>query len=199
MRALGLPFWLAGGAGSPDALSLALDAGATGIQVGTLFAYAAESGLDATLKHTVQRAAMRGDVDVFTDGRASPTGYPFKVVQLEGTNSDAALYESRERVCDLGYLRTPYRTETGRIGYRCPAEPIEDYVAKGGRREDAVGRKCLCNALLADIGMPQVRDDGVEERALVTSGDTVGDIAALLVLREDYGGSDVIEYLLSGR
>src|SRR6185312_9898962 len=36
---LGLPFWIAGGAGSPQGLVDALTAGAAGIQVGTLFAY----------------------------------------------------------------------------------------------------------------------------------------------------------------
>ena len=40
----------------------------------------------------------------------------------------------------------------GNIGYRCAAEPVANYVAKGGKAEDTVGRKCLCNALLANIG-----------------------------------------------
>ena len=38
MRAIGAPFWLAGGMGSPEALGYALSEGAAGIQVGTLFA-----------------------------------------------------------------------------------------------------------------------------------------------------------------
>ena len=46
MRSLGVPFWLAGGTGSPNSLADALNAGAAGIQVGTLFAYADESGID---------------------------------------------------------------------------------------------------------------------------------------------------------
>jgi NAD(P)H-dependent flavin oxidoreductase YrpB (nitropropane dioxygenase family) len=49
MRELGLPFWLAGGTGSPEGLRNALACGAAGIQVGTLFAYCAESGLEASL------------------------------------------------------------------------------------------------------------------------------------------------------
>ena len=44
MAALGLPFWLAGGTGSPEGLAEARAAGATGIQLGTLFAYAREFG-----------------------------------------------------------------------------------------------------------------------------------------------------------
>ncbi|MEO5987913.1 MAG: nitronate monooxygenase, partial [Candidatus Eisenbacteria bacterium] len=41
---LGLPFWIAGGAGWPDRLRTALRSGAAGIQVGTLFAFCDESG-----------------------------------------------------------------------------------------------------------------------------------------------------------
>jgi len=41
---LGLPFWVAGGAGHPDHLREARAAGAAGIQAGALFAYCDESG-----------------------------------------------------------------------------------------------------------------------------------------------------------
>lgn len=95
-----------------------------------------------------------------TDALASPTGFPFKVVQLPGTVSEPATYEARTRICDLGYLRQPYRTADGKVGYRCPAEPIEDYVKKGGKIEDTVGRKCICNGLIATVGMGQVRKGG---------------------------------------
>jgi nitronate monooxygenase len=43
VRELGLPFWLAGGTGHPGRLREAQEAGAAGIQVGTLFAYCDES------------------------------------------------------------------------------------------------------------------------------------------------------------
>ena len=39
---------------------------------------------------------------VFTDPLASPTGFPFKVLGLEGTLSEPAVYARRERLCDLG-------------------------------------------------------------------------------------------------
>lgn len=42
--------------------------------------------------------------------RASPTGYPFKVVRWTGSNAARA---SRTRRCDLGYLRTPCRLASG--------------------------------------------------------------------------------------
>jgi len=58
---------------------------------------------------------------------------------------------ARPRICDLGFLREMYRGEDGRIAYRCPAEPRSTYLAKGGKAEDAEGRICLCNALMATL------------------------------------------------
>jgi NAD(P)H-dependent flavin oxidoreductase YrpB (nitropropane dioxygenase family) len=197
LQELGLPFWLAGGTGAPNKLVEALDAGAAGIQVGTLFAYTRESGIRADLKRHVLEQAADGPVEVLTDSRASPTGFPFKVVQLDGTVSAQSVYEARERVCDLGYLRTAYRMESGRLNYRCPAEPVDTYVKKGGELEDTVGRKCLCNALLADIGFGQRRDSGAVEKPLLTSGDDLRKIGEFTQGRLEYSASEVIDYLLS--
>lgn len=198
MQALGLPFWLAGSTGTSEGLQAALDAGAAGIQVGTLFAYADESGLDPILKARVLRKAVReGGVEVRTDLRASPTGFPFKVVDLPGTNAGEVEYQARDRICDLGYLRTAYRMENGRVGYRCPAEPIKTWKAKGGSDEATVGRKCLCNALMADVGHAQVRD-GVVERPLLTSGDELARIGVFLEGRTSYGAEEVLDFLLAG-
>lgn len=198
MAELGLPFWIAGGAGSPDRVREAMEAGAAGVQVGTLFAYAEESGVSTAHKARVLVESRTKPVEVLTDLRASPTGFPFKVVQLEGTVSSEPVYQARERVCDLGYLRTAYRMENGRIGYRCPAEPVDTYVKKGGELEETVGRKCLCNALMADIGYGQVRDGGEVEKPLLTSGDDLVSIQRFANGRESYSAADVIDYLLGG-
>jgi nitronate monooxygenase len=198
MRDLGLPFWLAGGAGSPERLKSALDAGGAGIQVGTLFAYTRESGIRKEYKEAVLRRSKDGPVRVYTDLRASPTGFPFKVVQLDDSVSSEPVYLARERVCDLGYLRTAYRMDDGRLGYRCPAEPIDTYVKKGGDLAETVGRKCLCNALMADVGHGQVRDGGEVERPLLTSGDDLEQISRFASGRIEYSAADVIDYLLSG-
>jgi nitronate monooxygenase len=198
MRELGLPFWVAGGTGSPERLREVLEAGGAGVQVGTLFAYCNESGVRTEHKERVLRQSQTEPVRVYTDLRASPTGFPFKVVQLDGTISSEAVYQARERVCDLGYLRTAYRMEGGRVGYRCAAEPVDTYVKKGGEVDDTVGRKCLCNALMADIGFGQIRDGGEVEKPLLTSGDDLEAIQRFAAGRTQYSAGDVIDYLLSG-
>lgn len=194
VKVLGLPFWLAGGAGRPGRLREAMVAGAAGIQVGTLFAFCDESGFTAEIKASVLHHVARGNVDVFTDPLASPTGFPFKVVRWP---DDPAKGVERERVCDLGYLRNAYQTSEGKRGYRCAGEPVDTYVKKGGMRADTEGRHCLCNALMANIGHGQVRGDGLVEQPLITSGDDLVQMGDLLAGRTQYSAADVIEYLLS--
>jgi NAD(P)H-dependent flavin oxidoreductase YrpB (nitropropane dioxygenase family) len=197
LKELGLPFWLAGGSGSPAKFREARAAGAAGIQVGTLFAYCDEAGFSDEVKETVRRQALNGRLDVVTDAVASPTGFPFKVVQSKGTLSDRIMYEQRERVCDLGYLRVAYERDDGRLDYRCSAEPVETFVKKGGQREATEGRKCLCNALFSAIGQPQVRKDGRVEQPLLTSGDEINSIRHLVGANgTGYSAADVIDYLL---
>lgn len=196
-RELGLPFWLAGGYGSREGLQAALDAGATGIQVGTPFAYCEESGILPEIKARVIAASARGEAGVFTSPVSSPTGFPFKVAQVEGSLSDPQVYEARERICDLGYLRQTYRRDDGTLGYRCASEPVEDYVAKGGAIEDTVGRQCLCNGLIATVGMPQVRKNGAIEPPIVTAGDCVEGVASFLAPgARTYSAADVIATIL---
>lgn len=203
LRGLGLPFWLAGGQASPDALMAALTVGAAGVQVGTAFAFSAESGLADSLKEAVLVAAAAGEqVEVRTDWRASPTGFPFKIVGVAGTLSDPSVVAARPAVCDLGALRAPFRQDDGSIGYRCPAEPAASYVNhKGGRLANTDGRQCLCNALMAAGGLAQVRPHAYEEPPIVTSGSDFSAVAALArAHRHDlpYPAQAVIDYLIAG-
>ena len=70
-------------------------------------------------------------------------------------------------------------------------------MRKGGAEEDTIGRKCLCNALISNIGLPQTQRNGEIERELITSGDDVADVARFLPPdRETYSALDVIDYLL---
>ncbi|WP_328808026.1 nitronate monooxygenase [Nonomuraea antri] len=195
VAALGLPFWLAGGYGTPDGLARALTAGATGVQVGSAFALCRESGFDDRLRRRLLGRAAGGDLRVRNDPLASPTGFPFKVAPLAGTLAEPGVYERRPRLCDLGYLRTPYAKPGGGIGYRCPAEPVETYVRKGRPAEEAAGRQCLCNGLTAAIGLGQHRDDGYREPALLTLGQDVGFLAGL---PEDHSAADVVDHILLG-
>jgi len=199
LRELGLPFWLAGGCGSAEKLREALAAGAAGVQVGTAFAFCAESGLREDYKQALLKKAMRGQATVFTDPVASPTSFPFKVARLEGTLSEQEDYLARPRVCDVGYLREAYRTAEGTIDYRCAGEPVTVYVSKQGKTEDTAGRKCLCNALLANIGHPQARGGKYAEKGLVTSGDDLSKISYFLPPgKSAYTAADVIAKLLNG-
>ena len=196
-RDLGLPFWLAGGYGSPEKLRQARDLGAAGIQVGTPFALCAESGLAPEFRRALVARARAGTARVFTDPQASPTGFPFKVAELAGTLSDAAVYAGRRRVCDLGFLREAYRKTDGTLGYRCAAEPEKAYLAKGGDPAATAGRKCLCNALVANIGLPQTLPDGAVERPLVTLGDDFENIGRFCPGDSaDYAAADVLRVLL---
>jgi nitronate monooxygenase len=198
MRELDVPFWLAGGYGSPEKLVEALEAGAAGIQVGTAFAYCAESGLRDDFKAAILEQIGKGEARIFTDPLASPTGFPFKVVQLEGSLSEDGEYAARPRICDLGYLREAFRTPDGGIDYRCAAEPVPLYVAKGGREENTTGRKCLCNSLLADIGLPQLRNGKRVEGGLVTSGDDLPQVARFMPEHgTQYRASDVVARLMA--
>lgn len=198
IRRLGVPFWLAGSYGTSDQLVAALLEGAAGIQVGTAFAFCEESGLRDDVKREVLRLAKQGDCQVFTDPFASPAGFPFKVLQLEGSLSDESPYQERERHCDLGFLRQGYDHD-GDIGWRCPAEPVSAYIRKGGQEPDSSGRKCLCNALLANVGLGQVRHRGEPEQPLVTCGDDVNNIRRFLPTPEatSYSARDVVDKLLA--
>lgn len=197
IRELGLPFWLAGSYGSPDKLIEAQRLGAAGIQVGTAFAFCEESGIRPDLKQQVLQLSREGKAEVFTDPLASPTGFPFKVVQLPGTLSDAKGNPPRTRLCDLGYLRHAYRKDDGTLGYRCPAEPAPDFVRKGGLAADSEGRLCVCNGLVSTIGLAQARADNTMDLPLLTAGNDVAQVARYLQPgRSSYTASEVVRHLL---
>lgn len=199
MAAVGLPFWLAGSYGAPEKVCEAVAAGATGVQVGTAFAFCEESGLRSDIKARVLQQCRDGTAVVFTDPLASPTGFPFKVLRYEGSLSEPDVYAQRSRVCDLGFLRQGYLKADGTVGWRCPGEPVKAYVRKGGRLEETMGRKCICNGLLATVGLPQQRANGNPELPLVTCGNEVAGILQFLKDADatTYSARDVVARLLS--
>jgi nitronate monooxygenase len=197
MKRFGVPFWLAGRYGDPERIREALTAGAAGVQVGTAFAFCAESGMEPEVKSRILEKVREGEAVVHTDPVASPAGFPFKVAELEGSLSDKAVGEIRPRRCDLGYLRQLFKKEDGSLGYRCPGEPVDSYVKKAGKVEETLGRKCLCNGLLATIGLPQTRSSGYVERPIVTTGTDLHQLVRFTSPSNlSYTAEDVIRFLL---
>ncbi len=197
LKKIGLPFWLAGGYGNHKAYVDALKQGAVGIQVGTAFAFSKESGMKRSLKERIIEGIKKGITKVKTDLLASPTGFPFKVVELSHTTGSEETYKKRTRVCDVGYLREPYQMANGKIGYRCPSEPVAAYVKKGGDPKDTVGRKCLCNGLVATVGLGQRRQNGSHEAPIITAGDDLKYILDFLKPGETlYSALDVLKTIV---
>jgi nitronate monooxygenase len=109
---------------------------------------------------------------VFTDPLASASGYPFKVVALEDSLSEADLYEMRPRICDLGYLRTAYKRSDGTVGFRCPSEPVDGY--------------------------PQLQKGNYLEPPLVTAGKELSSIVRFIPSgQSSYSALDVLQVLLT--
>jgi NAD(P)H-dependent flavin oxidoreductase YrpB (nitropropane dioxygenase family) len=197
IRALGLPFWLAGSFATSGKFSEAQQLGAAGVQIGTAFAFCNESGIAPAIKTRILELCRSGQASVLTDSKASPTGFPFKVAHLNATMSEASDYEARPRICDLGYLRHPYRKEDGSVGYRCPGEPVSDFLLKGGALKETEGRKCFCNGLLATVGLEQVRADGQVELPLITAGNDLALIRRFIPPgATSYSAADVINQVL---
>ena len=199
MAAIGLPFWMAGAYGTSERVAAAVAAGAQGVQVGTVFALSSDSGLTDEARALLLGRLREGELVVRNDPRASPTGFPFKVISVDGTVSQQEVYDARPRLCDLSYLRQAYQREDGSIGYRCAAEPVHMFVKKGGSVEDTVGRKCLCNGLVATIGMAQHRKDGYVEDRIMTLGEDL-DGPRDLIARHPQGwtAAQALAYLQEG-
>ncbi|WP_374689646.1 nitronate monooxygenase [Promineifilum sp.] len=187
--AVGIPFWLAGGYGSGPKLQEALAAGANGVQAGTVFALAEESGMKPEYRSAILEALKNGvaDADLVHTTTFSPTGFAFKVVQLQDTVSADDIYESRRRVCDIGMLQQrgfnkPDEQGDRTLFQRCPAGPIETYIKKRGLEHNTDERRCLCNGLLSCVGLGQVKEvrgELVEEPAIVTLGNHLDGVRRL--------------------
>jgi NAD(P)H-dependent flavin oxidoreductase YrpB (nitropropane dioxygenase family) len=197
IRALGLPFWLAGAHATADQLAAARAQGAVGVQIGTAFAFCEESGITSKLKDEVRELSHEGKARVHTDPFASPTGFPFKVLQHPDTLSNPERYVQRRRLCDLGYLREAYSKPDGTTGYRCGGESIDSFIKKDGTAEAAAGRMCLCNGLLSTIGLGQIQS-GVDEPPLITAGNDVSNLDRYAQPgASTYSAADVLRTILT--
>lgn len=190
---LGLPFWIGGSKASPEGLQWALSVGANGIQVGSIFAFCKESGMDPIIRKQIQKFGYNNMLNIITDYRVSPTGYPFKVASVPGSLSEKSVYESRVRKCNQGGLISLYEKSDGTIDYRCAAEAVNVYVRKGGTLLDTNGRGCLCNGLLSTCGLGDYH-----EPPIITIGDDYSFLHTLMKSDEDsYTAKDAINYLLA--
>jgi NAD(P)H-dependent flavin oxidoreductase YrpB (nitropropane dioxygenase family) len=207
IREAGLPFWLAGGYASREKFQQALAEGAAGIQVGSDFALAEESGMKAQYRVAILNKLRKGtdEIELVRTTMFSPTGFPFKVVQLEGTLADDEVYADRTRVCDIGLLQQlglgkPDSAGMRRLFQRCPAAPMEGFLNKRGLEQNTNDRRCLCNGLLACVGLGQVSQrDGepVDEPAIVTLGNHLDGIRRLSHNGQNtYWVKDVVEDIL---
>lgn len=182
MRELNIPFWLAGGMASPEALQQAIVDGAAGVQVGSIFALSNESGMREDIKREVRRRGFNNSLTVTPSIKTSPTGFPFNVVHLAGSLSNPDVYNERERECLYGFLRESYKTPEGKIASRCPADV-------GG----VEGARCICSGLGATVNM----DPGIYY--IVTLGQNNDYLAKGKLMKrpnDSYTASDVIEYML---
>ncbi|MGQ0562715.1 MAG: hypothetical protein ACT443_12675 [Gemmatimonadota bacterium] len=72
---------------------------------------------------------------------------------------------------------------------------MNDWLNKGGKAGAHEGRKCLCNGLLANVGLAQERAHG-RELGLLTAGNTLVNMRSFVSSRTRYSADDVIDYLL---
>lgn len=195
MAKIGLPFWIGGSYASPEKLKWALEVGATGIQAGSIFALCEESAMDSEIKKKIRRLGFEDKLNIKTDMLISPTGFPFKVVMLDGTISEPRIYEDRIRICNQGALVSLYEMPDGTIGYRCASEPVDRYTSKGGDEADTLGRGCLCNGLISTAGLG---DYG--EAPVVTLGDDVSFLQKIMAnAQSSYSARDAIKFLLGNK
>lgn len=189
IRAIGKPFWMAGGEASNPSLQEALAAGASGVQVGTVFALSEESGMKPEYRSAILAALRDGveDAELVHTTTHSPTGFSFKVAQLPETLSEDEVYANRPRICDIGMLQQlgfgkPDEDGARTLFRRCPAGPINTFLKNRGQERNTEDRRCLCNGLLACVGLGQVHEahgERREEPAIVTLGNHLDGVRRL--------------------
>ncbi len=190
IRKTGLPFWLGGGLASREKLEFALESGAQGIQAGTIYAMCEESGMRSDHRCAIFKRLRNNSDDsiIVRTTLFSPTGFCFKVADVENTLFDNSIYLMRKRACDIGLLRQigldkPNEAGQRRLFQRCPAEPLESFVKNRGLLRNSAEKRCLCNGLIAGAGFPQTtrnnQNQEWEEPSIVTIGENLDGVRRL--------------------
>ncbi|MCB1190084.1 MAG: nitronate monooxygenase [Leptospiraceae bacterium] len=207
IKGLNLPYWLGGGYGNGLKLKEALETGANGVQVGSLFALCEESGMRSEHKAAIFQELKKGkdDISIVRTTMYSPTGFSFKVALLEGTLADKEVYENRNRTCDIGLLHQfglskPDESKMRKMFQRCPAAPVNGFIKNRGIERNTEEKRCLCNGLLAAVGLPQVAKDvngnAMDEPSIVSLGENLQGIRELSRNGQiHYSCADVIDYI----
>ena len=164
LRALGVPFWLAGGYGNPEKLREALEQGAAGVQVGTAFAFSRESGMRADLKRRLlgrpRRAPARYSPIRWLRLRDFPSRWRCLKAPLRRSTSTSSASASatwaicasrtrRRRQDRIPLLRGAGRKLPGQgrqdRGYRRPQMPVQcaagQYRPRQTRKDDGLSRR----------------------------------------------------------
>ncbi|MCB9142293.1 MAG: hypothetical protein H6646_08485 [Anaerolineales bacterium] len=106
---------------------------------------------------------------------------------MKDTLSDDEVYRSRQRICDIGLLQQrglskPDEDGARTLFQRCAAAPVDSYVGNRGIERNTDERRCLCNGLLASVGLGQVKKisgEWTEEPAIITLGNRLDGIRRL--------------------
>ena len=200
LRELDAPFWMAGGYGHPEKLREALAAGAAGVQVGTAFEFTEESGLREDYKRALLAKAAAGEAHVFTDPLASPTGFPFRSYACKVAIPSTTYTREGHVFATLVFCAN--RTEQRRAApaIAVPPSQLASILPRVARRKTQWVESVSCNALMANIGHPQIRNGPRMEKGLVTAGDDLSNISRFLAPnRSSYNAADVIAALLAGQ
>ena len=197
IRALGLPFWLAGSYAEATKLAQALALGATGIQVGTAFAFCDESGLSTDLKERTLAACREGSIKVFTIRTHRRRGFRSRCCSRWARCQSRTSSKDVRAFVTWAICASPIVRRTAPWAIAALASRWRITCAKGGPSQRLTARKCVCNGLVAAVDYAKVRPSGETEPVLVTAGDDAANLHRFLRAgRSTYSADDVIDNLL---
>ena len=128
----------------PDKVKEAVELGAAGVQVGTAFAFSEESGMRQDLKTDTAGAGYGRHREGVYRSAGVAHGISVQSCAACRVRIPMRAWRTPEPGCAISAISASrMRLTSEKIGYRCSAEPVANYVAKGGKIEDTVGRKCL--------------------------------------------------------
>ena len=199
LRALGVPFWLAGGYGSAAKLREALEQGAAGVQVGTAFAFSRESGMRPDLKNGSSPRPRPARARSLPIRWPRPPDFPSRWRSSKALRPNPSIYKERKRVCDLGYLREPYAASDGKIALSL-LRRAGGKLSGQGRQDRGHGGPQVPVQCAAGQHRPRSGAQATERGTGADHGGRRSEYhrAVPRSWRHSYSAEDVVESLLSG-